>query len=404
MKGAYRLKGNVKHYDWGGFSFIPSLLKMDNPEQKPCAEYWLGVHAHDNCCIEIGNNQFELLKEFLENNPSLLGDKVQHEFGHLPYLLKVLDVQKMLSIQVHPTKEAAAVAFANENALGIPLDAANRNYKDANHKPELMVALSDFWLLHGFKPPEEMADILMNVTELRELLPFFLQSGYEGLYKHVMEMPQAEVNRILAPLIRNLTEIYKTELPDKYVEDYWVLKAIEQFPHHGNIDRGVFSIYFFNLVHLEKGEGIFQNAGVPHAYLQGQNVEVMASSDNVLRGGLTNKHIDVSELLKHVTCEPTYVEILEGVGNLEKVYATNTPDFRLSVFELNENDEAHFSPVTAEIVVLTEGAIHLQTGNNHLQLSKGEPAAILFPGNEVKLIAASNALLFRATVPFNIGV
>lgn len=403
MKGAYRLKGNVKHYDWGGFSFIPSLLNMDNPEQKPCAEYWLGVHAHDNCRIELDNNQFVLLKEFLESNPSLLGDKVLHEFGHLPYLLKVLDVQKMLSIQVHPTKEAAAVAFAKENALGIPLDAANRNYKDANHKPELMVALSDFWLLHGFKPPEEMADILMNVTELRELLPFFLQSGYEGLYKHVMEMPQAEVNRILTPLIRNLTEIYKTELPDKYVEDYWVLKGIEQFPHQGNIDRGIFSIYFFNLVHLEKGEGIFQPAGVPHAYLQGQNVEIMASSDNVLRGGLTNKHIDVPELLKHVTCAPTYVEILEGLGDLEKVYTTNTPDFRLSVFELNEHDEAHFSPVTAEIVVLTEGAIHLQTGNNHLKLGKGEPAAILFPGNEVKLITASNAVLFRATVPLNIG-
>jgi mannose-6-phosphate isomerase len=173
----------------------------------------------------------------------LLGDKVQHEFGHLPYLLKVLDVQKMLSIQVHPTKEAAAVAFANENALGIPLDAANRNYKDANHKPELMVALSDFWLLHGFKPPEEMADILMNVTELKSCFRF-LQSGYEGLYKHVMEMPQAEVNRILAPLIQNLSENYKTELPDKYVEDYWVLKAIEQFPHHGNIDRGFFQFIF----------------------------------------------------------------------------------------------------------------------------------------------------------------
>jgi len=266
-----------------------------------------------------------------------------------------------------------------------------------------MVALSEFWLLHGFKPPEEMADILMNVTALRELLPVFLQFGYEGLYKHVMEMPQPEVNRILSPLIQNLSEIYKTELPDKYLEDYWVLKALEQFTHHEDYDRGIFSIYFFNLVHLEKGEGIYQPAGVPHAYLEGQNVEIMASSDNVLRGGLTNKHIDVPELLKHVKCEPTYVQILEGEGDLEKIYSSLAPDFRLSVYELNENDEAGFRPVTAEIVLLTEGSIQLHCNTTVIKLEKGHPAAIIFPGEDVKLIAASNVVLYRATVPVNIG-
>lgn len=403
MSGVYRLKGNIKHYDWGGFSFLPSLLAVENNENKPCAEYWLGVHANDNCRIELAGGKLELLKEFLSANHSFLGADVINQFGQLPYLLKVLDVHKMLSIQVHPSKAAAAREFERENKAGIPLDAPHRNYKDANHKPELMVALSDFWLLHGFKPPEEMADILMHVTALRELLPVFLEKGYEGLYRQVMEMPQEEVNRILQPLVDNLGAIYQTEPPDKYTEDYWVIKAMAQFPHQGNLDRGIFSIYFFNLVHLQKGEGIYQPAGVPHSYLEGQNVEIMANSDNVLRGGLTNKHINVAELLKHVKCEPTYVTILEGVGEMEKIFQTTAPDFRLSMFEINENDGAIFTPLTAEILLLTEGKATIKSGTQLVKLAKGHPAAIVFPGAAVELTTASEAVIYRATVPVNSG-
>jgi len=332
MPGIYRLKGTVKHYDWGGSTFIPSLLQSENDNKLPFAEYWMGVHAQDNCTIELPDQHRVLLKEFLKEHPEFLGKGVQQRFGHLPYLFKVLDVHKMLSIQVHPSKAAAEKEFARENAEGIPIDSIRRNYKDDNHKPELMVALGDFWLLHGFKPQEELVYTLLNVVELRELLPVFNQSGYEGLYKHVMEMPQEEVNRILQPLIDNLATIYKDQPPDKYDEDYWVAKAAYSFPHHGKIDRGIFSIYFFNLVHLKKGEGIFQDAGVPHAYLEGQNVEIMASSDNVLRGGLTNKHVDVKELLKHVQCEPTHVRIISGeqISDTEKIKTTSAPDFQPS--------------------------------------------------------------------------
>lgn len=401
MPGIFRLKGTVKHYDWGGTHFIPSLLQADNNDRLPFAEYWMGVHAQDNCTIELSNHQRVLLKEFLKEHPEYLGNKVQQRFGHLPYLFKVLDVHKMLSIQVHPAKEAAEKEFARENAEGIALDSPRRNYKDNNHKPELMVALSDFWLLHGFKPPEELVYTLLNVVELRDLLPIFNQSGYEGLYKYIMEMPQDEVDRILQPLIDNLSSLYKKEQPDEYDEDYWVAKAAANFPHNGKIDRGIFSIYLFNLVHLKKGEGIFQDAGVPHAYLEGQNVEIMASSDNVLRGGLTNKHIDVKELLKHVKCEPTYVQVITGeqINAFERSYAAPVPDFRLTMFELKAGDQASFSPQTAEIVLLTEGHAELSNENVSVKLEPGHPSAIVFPGREIKLNSHAGATVFRASVP-----
>ncbi len=401
MPGIYRLKGTVKHYDWGGTSFIPALLHTENKENHHFAEYWMGVHHHDNCAVELPGHHRVLLKEYLKDHPEYLGTEVQQRFGHLPYLFKVLDVSKMLSIQVHPSKLAAEKEFARENAEGISIDSIRRNYKDDNHKPELMVALSDFWLLHGFKPPEALTYTLLNVVELRELLPVFNQSGYEGLYKYVMEMPQEDVNRILQPLINNLATVYKDKQPDKYDEDFWAAKAAYSFPHNGKIDRGIFSIYFFNLVHLKKGEGIFQDAGVPHAYLEGQNVEIMASSDNVLRGGLTNKHIDIKEVLKHVKCEATNVCILSGeqINNFEKVYKTSAPDFQLSVFNLKAGEVVSFAPGTAEVILLTEGNAELVNGAGALKLEAGHPSAIVFAGKEVKLSAVTGATVFRASVP-----
>ena len=401
MPGIYRLKGTVKHYDWGGNSFIPSLLQMENKDNQPFAEYWMGVHPQDNCTAELPGHQRVLLKEYLKDNPGFLGKDVHQQFGHLPYLFKVLDVHKMLSIQVHPSKAAAEKEFARENAEGIPIDSIRRNYKDNNHKPELMVALSDFWLLHGFKPAEELTYTLQNVVELGGLLPVFNQSGYEGLYRYVMEMPQEEVNRILRPLIDNLATVNRDNKPDKYDEDFWAARAAYSFPHRGKIDRGIFSVYLFNLVHLKKGEGIFQDTGVPHAYLEGQNVEIMASSDNVLRGGLTNKHIDVNELLKHVKCEPTHVHILSGeqVSSTERIYKTGAPDFQLSVFELKAGDSVSFSPVTAEIILLTEGIAQLDNGAGAIKLEPGHPSAIVFAGKEVKLNTDAGAIVFRASVP-----
>ncbi|MGQ0739557.1 MAG: mannose-6-phosphate isomerase, class I [Bacteroidota bacterium] len=384
MPGVYPLKGVVKHYDWGGVSFIPALLKEGNKENKPFAEYWMGTHPLGDSVVNTGGAMFTPLSSIA---------------GQLPFLFKLLDVKDMLSIQVHPSKEAAEKEFARENAEGIPLNAPHRNYRDDNHKPELIVALSDFWLLHGFKPAEDMVYTLLNVVELRELLPFFNETGYAGLYRHVMEMPQAEVNRILQPLINNLSSVYKDSETDRYDEDFWAARAAKTFNKDGNIDRGIFSIYLFNLVHLKKREGIFQAAGVPHAYLEGQNVEIMANSDNVLRGGLTSKHIDVKELLKHVKCEATHPDVLSPglLNGVEKFYRTPVKDFLLSVFELNAGDTVSFTAATTEIVLLVEGRAELDDDREAVMLQPGNPCAAVFPGQEVFLSAAAPSLVFRAS-------
>lgn len=384
MSGIYRLHGVVKHYDWGGYSFIPALLKAENRPKKPFAEYWMGIHPLGMAGIDTGGS-----------SPTDLAFLAPD----LSYLFKILDVRDMLSIQVHPSKEAAETEFERENAEGIPIDSPRRCFKDPNHKPELMVALGDFWLLHGFKPTEELTDTLLNIAELRELLPVFNNSGYPGLYKHVMEMTQEEVNRILTPLIDSLDKIYESGEMEKSNPDYWAAKAHKTFSSDGNIDRGIFSIYFFNLIRLKKGEGIFQAAGVPHAYLEGQNVEIMANSDNVLRGGLTTKHINVKELMKHVKCEATYPQILspEADNEGERKYEIPVDDFRLSVFELEAGDIVSFHPQEVETVLLTEGITEIDNENDTIRLQAGSPAAVVFPGDKVYLAAAAKSFVFRAS-------
>ena len=389
MSGIYRLKGTVKHYDWGGFSFIPSLLKIENKEHRPFAEYWMGTHSLGNSLVELPDGGEKVLSDLAPN---------------LPYLLKVLDVKNMLSIQVHPSKAAAEIEFARENAEGIPLDSPKRNYKDDNHKPEMLVALSDFWLLHGFKPEKELVYTLLNVVELRELLPVFNQSGYAGLYKYVMEMPQEEVNRVLQPLIDNIVPLYNEGNQDKGNEDFWAARAALTFSGNGNIDRGIFSIYLFNLVQLKKGEALFQGAGLPHAYLEGQNVELMANSDNVLRGGLTAKHIDVNELLKHVKCGPTVANILKGevIDKYGVLYKTPVPDFELSVFELAQNEVVTATATSTEIILVTDGVVKLD--NEGINLEAGQPVAVILPETFYALSGLTEkAIVFRASVPIHNG-
>ncbi len=383
MKGVFTLKGVIKHYDWGGFSFIPSLLKLDNGEKKPFAEYWLGTHPLGISTVEFekgGTSGLDILA------------------GNLPYLFKAQEVKEMLSIQAHPSKKAAEIEFARENAEGIPLEAAYRNYKDDNHKPEMLVALGDFWLLHGFKPADQLEATLQSVPELQVLLPVWREGGYTALYKHIMEMPVEMVNKVLQPLVKRVLPLYQAGDLQKDNPDFWAGRAIETFTHDNNYDRGIFSIYLFNIVHLKRGEGLFQDAGVPHAYLEGFNVELMANSDNVLRGGLTPKHIDVPELLKHVKCEATIPAIIQGKANEEGEisYATPVPDFRLSLFDLKAGETVSFTPESVEIILLTNGVAELDDEENLVKLQLGNPSAVVFPGQTVYLAAATDCTVFRA--------
>jgi len=394
------LQGDVKHYDWGGTTFIPSLLQVENPQIKPFAEYWMGVHPQANCILTLAGGEEVLLREYVAKSPEkLLGKPVYDAFGNMPFLLKLLDVKDMLSIQVHPSKKQAAIDFEEENRNGVPLNAPNRNYRDVNHKPELMVAMSEFYLLHGFKPEDQLLSILKGIPELKIFVSVFENQGYEGLYKMAMELPQEEVNELLQPLINRIIPLYQQDALQKNDENFWAARAALTFVQPNVIDRGIFSIYFFNLLHLKTGEAIFQDAGVPHAYLEGYNVEIMASSDNVLRGGLTTKHIDTIELLKHTKCRATTPRIIQAKPSSEQVFKTPVTDFELTSYKIKKGDDLTIDIKTAEILLLTSGEVTLTNNKYKVALKTGSIAAAAFAGTTVKVKAGEDSLLFRAGTP-----
>ena len=399
----FKLLGKVQHYAWGGSAFIPQLLGIANPENKPFAEYWMGAHDNASSELIINDSQARKLNEYIRTFPyETLGDHVAGSFGRLPYLLKILDVRDMLSIQVHPSKINAEKEFSDEQQKAIPINAPHRNYKDDNHKPELMLALSEFWLLHGFKSKTALPEILQKTVELNFLAPIFEKEGYLSLYKTVMELDQLKVNEILQPLLDRIIPAYQNNQLQKSDENFWAARAALTYNEPGKIDRGIFSIYIFNLLNLHLGEAIFQDAGLPHAYLEGQNVEIMASSDNVLRGGLTPKHIDVKELLKHIKFEATVPNILreKNMGNHTSAFITPAVDFELGKIELLKEESVSLSSRSTEIFISINGEVEVTENSGNSFSRKVGEAWVAFDKADFRIEARGNALVYRASVPF----
>lgn len=385
MDAILPLRGVIKQYDWGGRQFIAELLQKENKAQQPFAEYWMGVHPQGMSMVGTTTGEWLPLDQFA---------------GELTFLLKVLDVSNMLSIQVHPSRAAAALEFERENQLGIPKEAPHRNYKDANHKPELMVALGSFWLLHGFQEPGKLKAVLEGTEALRFLLPVFERGGYEALYRSVMEMPQQQVDAHLRAHMDTIVPLYKQQKLTKDNPDFWAARAALAFSQGDAIDRGIFSIYLFNLVRLERGEAIFQDAGVPHAYLEGQNVEIMANSDNVLRGGLTSKHIDVNELIKHVRFEPMVPHILR-LTSLDGLFEVPVDDFSLGQLQIPAGSTQTIRAESPMILLCMQGSVEAVAGGRTLTIKQGEPAALLMPECTAVVSAHTDALLYKATKGFH---
>ena len=413
--GVLTLQGVVQHYDWGGYNFIPDLLDIENATRRPFAELWIGAHAKAPSLADVGKEQEPLDELIAEAPDAILGQAANARFGgRLPYLFKILDVRKMLSIQAHPTLEQARRGFARENAEGIGLEAGCRNYKDDNHKPEIGVALTEFWMLHGFRPLEQIAETFSQTPELGALMPDFaqrlVQAGRHGhearrgllreLYSTVMTMPQEQVDSVLNELLaRLLTKLSA----DKNSADYWALRAAENFPlSDGHRDRGIFSVYLLNLVHLLPGQGTFQPAGVLHAYLEGVNVELMANSDNVLRGGLTTKHVDVPELLNILTFEGGTPNVLDGelVSSQERVYRTPAEEFELSRIGLAAHSRyAGDAPYGPKALLVLNGSARVTSGGQCLSLGRGSIAFVPCGTQFVMETRGEDLVVFQAGLP-----
>ena len=409
MRKVFRIEGAIQNYAWGGEMFIPSLMGLQNTDNEVFAEIWMGAHQRGSARMKVNGKEISL-KDFIWGNPNALGEKVIKKFGkRLPYLFKVLDVNKMLSIQSHPTKKAAEIGYSAEEKAGIPITAFNRNYKDDNHKPEVMVAMTEFWLLHGFKSLEAIEEVLKSVPEFKMLLEYYqriLQKEVDKklfyFYKNLMEMSQKTVDEILQPLAERLNLDFAAKKIKKSSPDYWAALAFrDNMLEGGHFDRGVFSIYIFNLVCLQKGEGIFQDAGIPHAYLEGVNMELMANSDNVFRGGLTVKYVDVKELLKHMVFESVTPNILNGTEIEEgvKVYKTPAPDFELTRISLKGFQIYNCTEVkTPETLIVMEGEVVVQSENEEFRLERGG-AFFATSGAEYKIVSEGRSEIFKAAVP-----
>lgn len=381
MHNIYKLFGHTQDYAWGGKNYLPQLLTISNPENKPFAEYWLGAHPALPSEIII-NKQKIKLTDFLNHHPKYLGENNLQKFGkELPFLLKILDVALPLSIQLHPTKAEAEQGYELENQKGIALTDKTRTYKDRNHKPEMMIALSDFWLLHGFKYKHEIIKSLQAKPSLQSLAHELEQESLYDFYAKIMQADQNQLANWLMPIIESQTQAYQENKLTIDNPDYWVLYTIEAMQIDLNkLDAGLMCFYIFNLVNLKEGEGIFQDAGIPHAYLRGQNIELMACSDNVIRGGLTPKYVDIPELLKIIDCSEITPKIIPAVKfNAQHQYQTPAQDFALTHIGFNQNEVnqyKNFQSASAAILLVMQGEMEILSNTENLKLKQGESCFI----------------------------
>jgi len=377
-----RLENPVQPYAWGSPTAIASLLGRE-PPGGPQAELWLGAHPSAPSQV-VGDGGLDAV---IARAPStLLGDAVAARFGGtLPFLLKVLAAAQPLSLQAHPSLAQAQAGFAREEAAGVPRAAAHRNYKDANHKPELLCALGEFHALCGFR---RLADSIALFRGLGLSLAERLErDGLRATFEWVMTRPVEERNALAGAT----AEACRARAPAGFERECaWGVKLAAQYPG----DVGLVGALLLNLVTLRDGEALYLPAGNLHAYLEGVGVEVMANSDNVLRGGLTPKHVDVPELLSVLSFSDGPAEVLRPRGAPEAVYETPAAEFRLSRVDVA-------GPVTLarrgpELLLVTRGEVDVRCGAELLDLAQGE--SIFVGADDGPLELDGEARVFRATV------
>lgn len=404
------LEGAVQRYAWGGTHFIPQLTGVEPSPGQPAAELWLGAHPLAPAAARVGDVVVGL-DQLIEASPdTFLGPEVSARFdGTLPYLLKVLDVARMLSIQAHPTAAQAVDGFERDSRRGLAADAPDRSYRDRRHKPEMQVALTEFWMLHGFRPLDAVQAALEATDEFFALAARLRSTDgvsdanrLRRLYEHVMTLPQDAVDAILAPLAARLTPRYRAGHLHRSTAEFWAARALEQFPlPGGRLDRGIVSIYLMNLVRLEPGQATFIGAGVLHAYLEGVAIELMANSDNVLRGGLTPKHVDVTELLRVVAVEsapPAFVAPIR-LSTTEQAFRPPVDEFQLSRVSVAADRPHHAGPVRgADTLLVVEGAGRVHVAEHSLPLERG--TSVIIPNGAVYAVESSTeVVMFKASVP-----
>jgi mannose-6-phosphate isomerase len=369
------LDGVIRRYDWGSTSAIQELLG-EQPDGRPAAELWFGAHQDDPAQVA---SQGTTLDALVAAAPAAeLGAEVTERFDdRLPFLLKVLAADKALSLQVHPTIAQAQAGFAAEDSAGVGRDAGERNYRDTNHKPELICALTEFDALCGFRPVPVIRDVLaaLALPEL-DFLSVALDSDdpLRSAFTAVLDHPQiASISRAVGERASGRGETL-----------HGVALAAADFPE----DAGVVLALLLNYVRLQPGEAIYLGAGNVHCYLRGTGVEIMANSDNVLRCGLTSKHVDVPELLKITDFAPVEEPRWPSHGGSFEV---PVPDFRLVRLTLEPGARMSLHDAGPTIVLCADGAVSV----GDVAVARGHAA---FVGAGTAATLAGHGLVFVAGV------
>ncbi|MFZ4618799.1 MAG: mannose-6-phosphate isomerase, class I, partial [Rectinemataceae bacterium] len=400
----HRLDNQVMAYPWGSADGLSKTLDIGNPGSGPRAEMWMGAHPRGASELLLPEGKLRLDEAIARDPVGMLGGDCLARCGEqLPFLFKALSAERPLSIQVHPDKGRAERGFARENASGIPVDAPTRNYRDPNHKPEVSVALLPFEALCGFRPIEEIiafsplyasSEIVKNLERLEgqpsriELSMFFYS---------LMSLGAEERMKLLEELLPKVTEALGSESLSAADRGAlaWVRRLAELWPG----DIGAVMPLLLNHLVLEPGQGIYIAPGEPHAYLLGTCLELMANSDNVIRGALSEKHIDMMEFISALSFSAGKPQVLERAGSAEGgaraaegVYNCPVEDFLLSAVR----------PGTAlavrgpEIVLAGEGPLFLRSGGGTLELHRGQSAFVRADAGNYDL--SGEGLLWRARV------
>lgn len=374
------MKNKIQTYPWGSVDSVNKLFDIPNPKSEPQAEIWMG--AHPNGCSEVEHDgQSILLSEFIaKDKDAILSARTVKQFGELPYLFKVLAAAQALSIQVHPSKEEAEIGYEKENLAGIEPNAANRNYRDPNHKPELVYALTPYQAMNGFRSLSEILDNFeaLKIEDLNSLISEFKQAqneaGLEAFFTQLLSLQGAvktsAVDALLAHAKSNASEPLFA----------LILELAEQYPG----DIGLFAPLMLNVLTLQPGEAMYLDARTPHAYLKGTGLEIMANSDNVLRAGLTPKYMDVPELAKCTKFaeKPASTLLLEPVEQDHiLLFPVPVPDFKFAIFP--QPDNVQVSIDSAEVLMPLDSDLTLESNDGAtITISKGQSVFVpAYTGN-----------------------
>ncbi|WP_194815194.1 mannose-6-phosphate isomerase, class I [Nocardia sp. XZ_19_385] len=400
----HELVGALRSYAWGSRTALAQLCGRPVPSAHPEAELWFGAHPADPAHVRLGHGTRSLL-DFLAADPGReLGSAAPEFGGKLPFLLKILAAEEPLSLQAHPSMEQAKVGWERENRARVPLDSPMRNYRDDNHKPELVVALDRFEALAGFRDPRRTV-ALLRALDVPGLMPFADllaaqpdSAGLRTLFTTWITLPQNALESLLPAVLDGCVRYLHGRGERLFIpEVQTALELAEAYPG----DAGVLAALLLNRLTLEPGQGLFLAAGNLHAYLRGVGVEIMANSDNVLRGGLTPKHVDVPELLRVLDFEPIDLPVVlpEYAPDGSLRYRTPAPEFALRRVDLQPGAEVPLTAAGPGIVLCTAGTVLLRQDGDELLLQRGSAAWISASDKEIHACAIDGeAQVFCACV------